>query len=101
MSLIFMALQYSFSNRKHASTLTRVTVRARKPKNATPAVGTAPEWKTGEAPRDGRYLCRVDLGLQSLHEQTCEYKNGEWICYGRPVKEVGSVVSWWPLPERG
>ena len=61
----------------------------------------SPEWRTGEPSRDGRYLCRIDMGLQSLHEQTCEYKDGAWSCYGRPVGEIGKVVSWWPLPERG
>ena len=77
-----------------------LTEERRKPKKTEPTMGIVPDWQTGEPTKDGRYLCRVDLGLQSLHEQTCEYKNGEWICYGRPVKEVGSVVSWWPLPER-
>lgn len=81
-----------------------LTEERRKPKDGpggTPApTDTVPTWMTGEPSRDGRYLCRVDMGLQNLHEQTCEYRNGEWICFGRPVKEVGSVVSWWPLPER-
>lgn len=61
----------------------------------------SPEWQTGEPSRDGRYLCRVDMGLQNPHEQTCEYKDGVWSCFGRPIGEVGKVVSWWPLPERG
>ena len=78
----------------------------RKPKNGPPRASaptgeTVPEWQTGEPPRDGRYLCRIDMGLQSLHEQTCEYKDGAWSCFGRPIGEVGKVVSWWPLPERG
>lgn len=60
-----------------------------------------PEWLTGEPSKDGRYLCRIDMGLQTLHEQTCEYKDGAWSCFGRPIGEVGKVVSWWPLPERG
>ena len=78
-----------------------VLTEKRKPKKTVPTVDTAATWQTGEPSRDGRYLCRVDMGLQNLHEQTCEYKDGVWSCFGRPVKEVGSVVSWWPLPERG
>lgn len=61
----------------------------------------SPEWRTGEPSRDGRYLCRIDMGLQSLHEQTCEFKDGVWNCFGRPISEVGKVMSWWPLPDRG
>lgn len=78
-----------------------LTEEKRKPKKAEPTVDTAPEWKTGTPPGDGRYLCRVDMGLDKPHEQTCEYKGGVWSCFGRPIGEVGKVVSWWPLPERG
>ena len=82
-----------------------LTEERRKPKNGPPRASaptdTVPTWMTGEPPRDGRYLCRIDMGLQSLHEQTCEYKDGAWSCFGRPIGEVGKVVSWWPLPERG
>ena len=83
-----------------------LTEERRKPKNGPPRASaptgeTVPEWQTGDPPRDGRYLCRIDMGLQSLHEQTCEYKDGSWSCFGRPIGEVGKVVSWWPLPERG
>lgn len=60
-----------------------------------------PEWRTGEPPRDGRYLCKLDLGLNKPTEQSCEYKDGAWTAYGRPVADVGEVVGWWPLPDRG
>jgi len=84
---------------------TVLTEERRKPKDGPPRASaptdTVPTWMTGEPSKDGRYLCRVDMGLQNLHEQTCEYRNGEWICFGRPISEVGKVVSWWPLPERG
>ena len=91
-----------------------LTEKKRRPKKAEPTVDTAtpqsaaptaplsgePKFQTGTPPRDGRYLARVDMGLTSLHEQTCEYKGGVWACFGRPIDEVGKVVSWWPLPER-
>lgn len=77
-----------------------LTEEKRRQKKAGPTVDAAPEWKTGTPPRDGRYLCRVDMGLDKLHEQTCDYKGGVWSCFGRPIGEVGEVVSWWPLPER-
>lgn len=70
-------------------------------KENVPTVGTEPTWQTGEPPRDGRYLCTLDLGLNKPTEQTCDYRNGEWTAYGRPVTDVGNVVGWWPLPERG
>lgn len=78
-----------------------LTEEKRRKKKAVPTVDTAPEWKTGTPPRDGRYLCRVDMGLNKPHEQTCEYKGGVWSCFGRPIDEVGKVVNWWPLPDRG
>ena len=78
-----------------------LTEERRKPKKAAPAVDALPEWKTGTPPRDGRYLCRADIGLQNLHEYTCDLKDGKWFVFGQPVDKVGKVVSWWPLPERG
>lgn len=82
-----------------------LTEERRKPKDGPPRASaptdTVPTWMTGEPSKDGRYLCRVDMGLQNLHEQTCEYKGGVWSCFGRPIGEIGKVVSWWPLPERG
>lgn len=82
-----------------------LTEEERRPKNgppraSAPTAETAPDWKTGTPPRDGRYLARVDMGLDKPHEQTCDYKGGVWSCFGRPIDEVGKVVSWWPLPER-
>ena len=81
-----------------------LTEEKRRPKNGPPRASaptdTAPEWKTGTPPRNGRYLARVDMGLDKPHEQTCDYKGGVWSCFGRPIDEVGKVVSWWPLPER-
>jgi len=82
-----------------------LTEEKRRPKNgppraSAPTAETTPEWKTGTPPGDGRYLARVDMGLDKPHEQTCEYKGGVWSCFGRPIDEVGKVVSWWPLPER-
>ena len=59
-----------------------------------------PTWFEGEPPRDGRYLCMLDLGLNKPTEQSCEYKDGKWTAYGRPVADVGKVVGWWPLPEK-
>ena len=59
-----------------------------------------PTWFEGAPPRDGRYLCRLDLGLNKPTEQSCEYKDGEWTVYGRPVADVGKVLGWWPLPDK-
>jgi len=73
----------------------------RRSKKNVPTVDTTePEFQTGTPPRDGRYLCRVDMGLDKPHEQSCDYKDGAWSCFGRSVDEVGKVVSWWPLPDR-
>ena len=70
------------------------------PMRASAPTDDKPTWFEGEPPRDGRYLCRLDLGLNKPTEQSCEYKNGEWIAYGRPVADVGKVLGWWPLPEK-
>lgn len=59
---------------------------------------TAPGWKTGEPPRDGRYLCLVDMGLMALSEQRCEWRDGQWYAYGNPVDGVFAVKCWYPLP---
>lgn len=59
------------------------------------------QWQTGTPAREGRYLCRLDLGLNKLTEQRCDFRDGAWTAYGRPVTDVGEVVDWWPLPEEG
>lgn len=51
----------------------------------------------------------LDLGDGDFYTQEKELNriidNGwrfasAWTCFGRPVGEVGKVVSWWPLPDR-
>ena len=60
---------------------------------------TAPAgWQTGDPPREGRYLCTVDLGNKPA-EQKCDWKDGQWMAYGRPVTDVFQVMAWYPLPE--
>ena len=61
---------------------------------------TAPGWKTGEPPRDGRYLCMVDMGLNALSEQQLDYKGGEWYAYGSKVDKMLTVKPWYPLPDK-
>ena len=55
-------------------------------------------WKTGDPPTEGRYHCTVDLGSR-LSEQKCDWQNGQWMAYGRPVDDVFKVIAWWPLPK--
>ena len=59
---------------------------------------TKPGWHTGEPESDGRYLCLVDLQTGPLHEQRCDRTGGVWMAYGQPVKDMFTVVAWWPLP---
>ena len=67
---------------------------------AEAAAGTGAIWQEGTPPRDGRYLCLVDLGTCKLHEQQCDYAGGIWSAYGRPVDDVFKIVFWVPLPAR-
>lgn len=72
--------------------------------NGTPTAElceAAPNWCDGTPEREGRYLCRLDLGLNKPTEQTCNYEGGRWTAYGRPVSGVGEVVGWWQLPGEG
>ena len=71
------------------------------PPRASAPTDAEPKWQTGKPPRAGRYLCKLDLGLNKPTEQSCEYKDGAWTAYGRSVADVGEVVGWWPLPDRG
>ena len=64
------------------------------PDSDTEAAG----WKTGDPPTEGRYHCTVDLGSR-LSEQKCDWQNGQWMAYGRPVDDVFKVIAWWPLPK--
>ena len=59
---------------------------------------TALDWQTGQPLDDGRYLCLVDMNTGKLHEQRCEYRDGQWLAYGQPIHELFSVKAWWPLP---
>lgn len=58
----------------------------------------APGFRDGTPPREGRYLCLVDMGLMALSEQRCEWRDGQWYAYGNPVDGVFAVKSWYPLP---
>ena len=59
------------------------------------------DWREGNfAPiQDGRYLCTVDLGT-GYAEQTCDWRDGQWLCYGRTLDDMFTVVAWWPLPPK-
>lgn len=57
-----------------------------------------PQWQKDAPPHDGRYLCLVDLGINKLHEQRCDFDGGQWKAYGRPVDDMFTVKAWWPLP---
>jgi ParB family chromosome partitioning protein len=61
-------------------------------------LNTAPTWQTGDPPAEGRYHCTVDLGSR-LSEQKCDWKDGRWTAYGRPVDDVFTVIAWYPLPK--
>lgn len=89
--------------RKDYDRLTEAAAAEEEPeKENVPGMGTMPEaaWQTGDPAADGRYLCLVDLNTTKLHEQTCERRDGEWLCYGSPIAEMFTVVAWWPLPPR-
>ena len=60
----------------------------------------APEWICGDPQTPGRYLCTVDMGTGSPHEQTCDWRDGKWSCYGRDLDDLFRVLFWWPLPPR-
>ena len=64
------------------------------PDKATPAWNRDPE-----PPKEGRYLCLVDMNTRTLHEQRCDWRGGMWYAFGMPLQDLFTVVAWWPLPE--
>ena len=64
------------------------------PDTATPAWNRDPE-----PPKEGRYLCLVDMNTRTLHEQRCDWRGGMWYAFGMPLQDLFTVVAWWPLPE--
>ena len=62
---------------------------------------TTPQWRTGDPPADGRYLCRVQYGSSfDYHEQKYTRRDGFWFTsYGNPVPAILTVVNWYPLPQ--
>ena len=64
-------------------------------------VGPVPEWMTGEPTREGRYICRAEIGEHGVSEYTsCEWKDGGWWVFDRPALSGFEVVGWWPLPDK-
>ena len=59
----------------------------------------SPEWQRGDPPHEGRYLCLVDLNTTRLHEQKCDYRDGQWLAFGSPIMDMFKVLAWWPLPK--
>ena len=57
------------------------------------------EWQRGDPPHEGRYLCLVDLNTTRLHEQKCDYRDGQWMAFGSPILDMFTVLAWWPLPK--
>ena len=57
------------------------------------------EWQRGDPPHEGRYLCLVDLSTTRLHEQKCDYRDGQWMAFGSPILDMFKVLAWWPLPK--
>lgn len=69
------------------------------PAAAPESSGAAPDWSTGTPPREGRYLCLVDMKTSQLHEQKCDYQGGKWFAFGMKLDEMDYTVrAWWPLP---
>lgn len=58
-----------------------------------------PKWQTSDPPREGRYLCLVDMDTMKLHEQQCEWRGGAWYAYGSKIDDMFTVKAWWPLPK--
>lgn len=64
---------------------------------------TTPQWRTGDPPADGRYLCRVrfvqDPYPAKSGETRCTWRDGKWFTpYGDPIQKHFAVLSWWPIP---
>lgn len=57
-------------------------------------------WLSGEPQADGRYLCTVVTEDGITLEQTCDWRGGEWLCYGQALAGMFSVRYWWPLPPK-
>jgi len=64
----------------------------------------APEWFSGDPENDGRYLCTVvwddGAGGNGTSEQTCDWRDGRWLCYGRELDGMFTVRYWWPMPPK-
>lgn len=69
------------------------------PQRAAPENLAELNWSTGAPPREGRYLCLVDMKTSQLHEQKCDYQGGKWFAFGMDLDEMDYTVrAWWPLP---
>ena len=59
------------------------------------------EWNWDEEPpKDGRYLCLIDMKAGKLHEAQCERTGGQWFAYGQPLDSTFKVEAWWPIPKK-
>ena len=73
----------------------------RRPKSVSEPDTAAPAWsRDPEPPKEGRYLCLVDMNTSTLHEQRCDWRGGMWYAFGMPLQDFFTVVAWWPLPEK-
>lgn len=57
-------------------------------------------WMTGDPVFSGRFLCTVTTEDGIMLEQTCDWTEGEWNCYGQTLAGMFTVQSWWPLPPK-
>lgn len=62
---------------------------------------TTPQWRTGEPPEEGRYLCRIRFTPEQARasEARCDWKEGKWYnSFGEKIDGLFEVLSWWPIP---
>lgn len=59
-----------------------------------------PEWMAGEPTREGRYICRAEVGGAEKEFTSCEWIDGGWWVFDRPALPGFDVSAWWPLPDK-
>lgn len=56
----------------------------------------APQWQTGDPPKQGRYAVKVSGPLMAYGIDITSYISGRWVGYGEGRQN--RVVGWWPIP---
>lgn len=69
------------------------------PRASAPTLDAAPQWQTGDPPRDGIYCCKLQ-GAERVLMSLCRWDGEDWLLMTTDHVTALPCLGWWPVPEK-